>query len=326
MSVLGNAERRNLAISIVPVILIPVMVSFWLFSLTDNDIVKGISVIISAFIGLGSGVMFLRIYGIEIDLSIKGAGVEAGISAVAKLENKKNMAVKNVISQSDLHIETDYTNFKLAEPKKNVKETADLIQRINQEQLTLGGLPEFFEDDDTLMRQAVVLFNAEDYESAKAYYKKILKRDPENIRVLKNLGQSYTALGMFKKAEECYDKILTLAPRDSQSKVLKGLQIFLNNIENKPSILDTVDELYNKALVDNPKNGLAQYFLAANQCWRGDFENALQYLSTAFENDPKLKELFKKFDSKKNGPFEKFITDENVRRLIQQNEKLKDIL
>ena len=91
------------------------------------------------------------------------------------------------------------------------------------------------------------------------------------------------------------------------------------NIEDKDKILDHVDNLYKQALEINPQNGLVYYFLAANACWRNKEVNEIKpLLEKSFHNDSKLKEIFKSFDIKNNGPFEKISQKPEIMQFLME--------
>src|SRR5262249_47963327 len=51
---------------------------------------------------------------------------------------------------------------------------------------------------------------------------KLVKRTPDNIRVLKSLGYVYLFFGKFTEAEELYRRVLKLAPNDLETHYLLG--------------------------------------------------------------------------------------------------------
>ena len=112
-------------------------------------------------------------------------------------------------------MEADYVSYRLSknEPNKEILNTAKYIQGINDQQLTLGGVPELYENDEALMKQAIVMFNAAEYDTAEILYKKILQRDPNNTRALMNMAQTCTALGKYKQSQEYYEKVIEIQPR-----------------------------------------------------------------------------------------------------------------
>ena len=109
-----------------------------------------------------------------------------------------------------------------------------------------------------------------------------IKKSPNNIFFLNNLGTSYYNLKNFKEAEYYLKRALEINPKYTNA---------LNNLANLKYDLDLIDEakeLYNKALNLNDSLIQPNYNLASLNQVTGDFEKAIYHYKKVLKLNPKF--------------------------------------
>ncbi len=85
---------------------------------------------------------------------------------------------------------------------------------------------------------------------AKALYKQILRKNPQHIGVLNNLGAALDGLGLFDEAISCFRK--PLAIRDDSVKALNNLGSTLHVVDR----LEEAGDCFRRAFELAPSDGL----------------------------------------------------------------------
>jgi tetratricopeptide (TPR) repeat protein len=128
------------------------------------------------------------------------------------------------------------------------------------------------------------------HEEAVSCYDKALTIDPRNAAAWGNKGISLTALGRHEQAINCYDKALAIDPRNANAWCNKGAT--LDDLDRHQEAIDC----YDRALAIDPKSalawdnkGVAHRALGDLNSWTGgsgNFEEALRCFDKALAIDP----------------------------------------
>tara|TARA_B100000029_G_C17517811_1_gene938754 strand:+ start:504 stop:1511 length:1008 start_codon:yes stop_codon:yes gene_type:complete len=103
------------------------------------------------------------------------------------------------------------------------------------------------QNNDKLLESAMYYIKNDKLTQAIPLLEEVLKTDPNNITILKNLAVAYTDSKMCSDAITLYDKILQLKPDSPE--ILYGKALCFNNLgepENALLILDRIDKKYSK--------------------------------------------------------------------------------
>jgi len=127
------------------------------------------------------------------------------------------------------------------------------------------------------------LARAGEYEKALNVYDSLIKRDPENLRLLFSKCVLFLRSQKYKEAIECYGKIIETNPRYKEAWLMKGITYReLDNIEEE-------ERCYDKALEIYPDYAKALFNKARIFEEKGERENAKKYYEEAFKADPTLR-------------------------------------
>ena len=110
--------------------------------------------------------------------------------------------------------------------------------------LIFGSVHAVDEANEKLIESAFSLLKEEKFEQAIPILEKILKSDPNNLLVLKNLAVAYTDTEMYDKAIIQFDKILELKPNSPE--ILYGKAVSFNSLGQPEKALLTLDKLDKK--------------------------------------------------------------------------------
>jgi tetratricopeptide (TPR) repeat protein len=159
---------------------------------------------------------------IEIDPKL-----EAAYSALGNhyLTRKK---YKEAVEVSDKHLAVNpasleamtvrYEAYKGMGDKAKAKEAFDAMQAATSG----GGTP------DEMFKQGVALFNANNFEQAKATFEKVLQADPKHAKTHYMMGLVYANAGDVAKAKQYLTEFLQIAPNDPDAATAKEMIESLN--------------------------------------------------------------------------------------------------
>ncbi|MCM1321761.1 MAG: tetratricopeptide repeat protein [Bacteroides sp.] len=167
---------------------------------------------------------------------------------------------------------------------------------------------------NTTISRAKSAVIAHDFETASRLFRSVLKKDPNNIDVLLQLGDVYVRAGQDNKALQTYKTINTIDPQNFEAfDSLGGIYRRLGKYEESIAVLeraltlgknaaavyynlghtyklmgnyDDAEECFNTVIEENPGDVLAFNHLGAIQALRGNHEKALQTYSRALQLDP----------------------------------------
>ena len=106
--------------------------------------------------------------------------------------------------------------------------------------LIFGSVHAADETNEKLIESAFSLLKEEKFEQAIPILEKILKSDPNNLLILKNLAVAYTDSEMYDKAIIQFDKILELKPNSPE--ILYGKAVSFNSLGQPEKALLTLDK------------------------------------------------------------------------------------
>ena len=149
--------------------------------------------------------------------------------------------------------------------------------------LIFGSVHAVDEANEKLIESAFSLLKEEKFEQAIPILEKILKSDPNNLLVLKNLAVAYTDTEMYDKAIIQFDKILELKPNSPE--ILYGKAVSFNSLGQPEKALLTLDKLDKK--YSNDKNILVT--IAYANVLLGEFENAQKNYKKVLDKNPNSK-------------------------------------
>ena len=174
----------------------------------------------------------------------------------------------------------------------NLKKLEDKV-KIIQNKFAVGKFDEVIKDAKSLLKQfsdQQILYNI----LSLAYQKKgenvksielltkALKKSPNNIFFLNNLGISYYNLKSFADAEYYFKRALEINPKHLNA---------INNLANLKNDLDLIEEaknLYNKALEINDNLFQPHYNLASLYQASGDFDKSVYHYKKVLKINPKF--------------------------------------
>ena len=278
--------------------------------------------------------LILNLNGIPIALQAKtSGGNEWSLGANAlEVEKEKQEKIAELVNESQELVEpVTYLTKDTQNEDEFMKsqQAAEYIQELNSKKITFGNRLDDYTSSNSLLTEAKILLRAGKYPFAENLLRILVKSDPNNTDVKKNLALSLFHQKNFPAAEQEYNEVLDLTKnRDAEAKTMLGLQIFMKKFNNKDEILDKVDQLYVESINLKSDYGLPHYFLAANCCWRfnqdnndSHLDNALNQLENAFQKDKELVSLFKKMDTKQGRPFEILVNQKSgeIKQLLKKH-------
>lgn len=137
------------------------------------------------------------------------------------------------------------------------------------------------DDQQSLIREGVVLHDHKDYDGAIRKYEEVLKVNPDNVDALWELSYSYSA-------KEDHAKSLEISYRGARykSKLLAGFYTSIaNNLDNLGESKKAV-EIYKAAIKLTPDYALLHYNLAVTYRKLGMFDDARKSVKRAVVFDP----------------------------------------
>ena len=139
------------------------------------------------------------------------------------------------------------------------------------------------QNNDQQIKDAMDLIKSKKIKEAIPLLEQILKNDPKNTTILKNLAVAYTELEMCDKAITVYDKILELTPNSSE--IIYGKAVCLNSIgqpEQSLMVLEQIDQKFSNDISVLITKGSSHLILK-------EHEKAEKYLQQALVKDPNNK-------------------------------------
>lgn len=139
------------------------------------------------------------------------------------------------------------------------------------------------QNNDELIKTAMNLIKMDKVDEAIPMLEEVLKTEPNNLSVLKNLAVAYTDSKMCHKSINLYDKILELQPNSPE--ILYGKAVCFNNLglpEKTLLILDEIDKKYSN------ENSILITKANANILLT-EFDEAEKYYKKVLEKDPHSK-------------------------------------
>jgi Tfp pilus assembly protein PilF len=109
------------------------------------------------------------------------------------------------------------------------------------------------------------------------------ERDPQNLKLLNALGGCYDDLGQYARAQEFYEKVLTIEPENISALNNLGYSLFLSGNHS------AAESYFQAVLAKNPQNTLARNNLGLLYCRQGQSERALNLWQQA-EGETQAKE------------------------------------
>ena len=167
---------------------------------------------------------------------------------------------------------------------------------------------------------AVKAYQEKKFHLAEKYYKEIIKKFPNNVNTLVNLGMTLKQLQKFNEAIDCYKKAIVENPKNANSyynlanlynhidKHEDAVNFYKKTIQVNPNFLGAYNNLgnifknlneyqkatkfYNEAIKIDPDNPLVYNNLGLSYSEIGEIELAVKFFTKAFEISPKLDYLF----------------------------------
>jgi len=136
--------------------------------------------------------------------------------------------------------------------------------------------------DANLLKKAVTLQLAGDFQTAASAYEEILAGQPNNVSALGNLGSLWAAQGNEKEAETLYRRVLELRPNDADT---------LNNLANlmmSRGDFDGAEAAYRAALRSNPTLPAVLGNFSELLVRQNNVKGALEYCAKALAADPTM--------------------------------------
>lgn len=155
-------------------------------------------------------------------------------------------------------------------------------------------------ENTLLLNRAESAVMSRDYALAARLYTTLLKEDPENIDLLKRLGNVFVKSGDDKKAQGIYEKLLSLEPNNADT------LLSLGGIYRRVKLYDKSIDVLNKALKAGAKDVQVYYNLGFTYKFQEKFEDAIDCFETVVALNPNdvlaynhigsIYELKKKYD------------------------------
>jgi tetratricopeptide (TPR) repeat protein len=142
------------------------------------------------------------------------------------------------------------------------------------------GVPGLPPELQAMAREGKEQFAHGNYIEAEKIYRQILRKEPNNVYVLTNLGVVLLRARKYKLAEEFFRKALTIAPENGLTHCSMGVVYY-----QEGNYDDAVNEL-TKALGINSNDATAHNYLGLTSSQKGWQEAAEKELKTATELDP----------------------------------------
>jgi tetratricopeptide (TPR) repeat protein len=141
-------------------------------------------------------------------------------------------------------------------------------------------VPDLPPELEATAREGKAQFTHGNYAEAEKIYRQILQKQPNNLRMLTNLGVVLIRTGKYKLAEEFFRKAMTIAPESGLTHCSMGVVYYQ---EGKYD--EAVNEL-TKALAVNNKDATAHNYLGLTASQKGWQDAAQKELETATDLDP----------------------------------------
>lgn len=123
------------------------------------------------------------------------------------------------------------------------------------------------------------------------FYKRTLEYDPDNWRLLLNLGNAYNETGKIEEAEASYKKALGINPKSAEA--YHNLGIIYNNMGRKEEAMAA----FHKALDINPKDSITCLCLSRAYFYKKEYDLAVEYcykaIDLGFNVPPEFLEMLK---------------------------------
>ena len=133
---------------------------------------------------------------------------------------------------------------------------------------------------------AVEAYQEKKFSLAEKYYKEIVKKFPDNVNTLINLGMTLKQLEKFNEAIDCYKRSIQINPKNANS--YYNLANLYNNIEK----YDEAITFYKKTIEINP-NFLGAYNNLGNILKNlNKYESAISFFNQAIQIDPRNAVLY----------------------------------
>ncbi|CAD8214737.1 unnamed protein product [Paramecium octaurelia] len=139
-----------------------------------------------------------------------------------------------------------------------------------------------FEDAQRLLNQGVALSNLKKYQEAIECYDKAISINPKQDLAWNNKGNSLNNLNKYEEAIECYDKAISINPKLDLAWNNKG-----NSLDDLYKYQEAI-ECYDKAISINPKLDLAWNNKGNSLNNLNKYEEAIECYDKAISINPKL--------------------------------------
>ena len=146
--------------------------------------------------------------------------------------------------------------------------------------LIFGSASATEQNNDELIKSAMNFLKTDQIDKAIPILEKVLKTEPNNLNVLKNLAVAYTNSKMCHDSIQIYDKILELKPNSPE--ILYGKAICYNDLglpEKSLLTLDKIDKKYSS-------NDSILLTKGSSHMILGDYIEAKKYYQTVLEKNP----------------------------------------
>ena len=136
------------------------------------------------------------------------------------------------------------------------------------------------QNNDELIKSAMNFLKTDQIDEAIPILEKILKTEPNNLNILKNLAVAYTNSKMCHDSIQIYDKILELKPNSPE--ILYGKAVCFNDLGLPEKALLTLDKIDQKDLNDN---GILMTKASSHLILK-EFKQSQKYYQTILEKNP----------------------------------------
>jgi tetratricopeptide (TPR) repeat protein len=191
------------------------------------------------------------------EMSIGGFDPARHYCRLSSNENYANDEMTNELLSS----ENKYVDIQREADSSNPEETIDKLESL------LVSYPDFAIAYNDL---GVLYYNLGNKEKAVNCYQKAVGLEPGNITFQKNLADFlYVESGMVEEALQIYVKILTICPEDIETLLITG------HICVAIKKFDDAEEFYNRVLEIDPRNEGARQYLTALNDYKADKDNQI---------------------------------------------------
>ena len=160
------------------------------------------------------------------------------------------------------------------------------IEKLNQAEERLKESREKKDEFTSHNDVALLRYSLNDYEGAIEHWEKALEIFSDNSLVYYNMGNAYSFLDDFDKAEEMYER-----SRQNSNMFDKGVIDALVRLYKKTNQEEKIEEIYKEELIKYPENTVVLKSLAIYYEEKGDVINAEKYYNKLLEINPESKEI-----------------------------------